>query len=209
MARLWLRAVPPAEGTHGAEHWSCAASVGDHPLMTTAAQLHANRANATKSSGPRTSEGRAVSALNARKHGLRAEKAALFASEAPDEWDALLASLRNDLQPEGEVEELLVERVAAATWKLRRAGVIEVGAMQAEGADDREGGLGLAAWRDANKGQTLQLVTKYARAAESSMYTALHELERRQAARRGTAVPVPVAVDVRVVSDGGEQPEPA
>lgn len=182
--------------------------MGDHDFMNaSAAQLHANRTNALKSSGPRTSEGRAVSALNARKHGLRAEKAALFASESPTEWAQLLTALRNDLQPEGEVEELLVERVAAATWKLRRAGVIEVGAMKAEGADDTEGGLGLAAWRDANKGQTLQLVTKYARAAETSMYQALNALERRQAARRGVAVPVPVAVDVRVVSDGADAPE--
>ncbi len=81
--------------------------------------------------------------------------------------------------PRGEVEELVVERVAVAVWKLQRAVLFEVGALEAEGA--AEVGIGRAAYRDANKGQPLGLVVRYSCSCEASMYQALHELERRQA----------------------------
>ncbi len=140
--------------------------------------------------------------MNGRKHGLRAETAALLPSESREDWDQLLLELQNDLEPLGEVEELLVERVASATLKLRRAATFETGALLAEGAE--EVGPGLAGWRDSNKGRTLQLVTKYTRSAETTFYAALNELQRRQAARKGSTVPVPVAVDVVVVGDTSE-----
>ena len=173
----------------------------DHAGMTTAAQLSANRANALRSTGPRTGDGRAVSALNARKHGLRAIGAGvLLPSESRDAWEQLHSDLRDDLKPEGELEELLVDRVAAAVWKLRRAAFFETGVLEAE--DAVEVGLGKAVWRDANKGQALGLVVRYSRSAEASLYQALHELERRQAGRLGGGnVPVPLAVDVNLTSE--------
>jgi hypothetical protein len=39
--------------------------------MTSAAKLRANRANSLRSTGPKTAAGRAASAGNARRHGLR------------------------------------------------------------------------------------------------------------------------------------------
>jgi hypothetical protein len=92
--------------------------------------------------------------------------------------------------------------VAVAVWKLRRAVLFEVGALEAEGA--AEVGIGRAAYRDANKGQTLGLVVRYSRSCEASMYQALHELERRQARRAlppGSPMPLaPLAVDVTVTA---------
>jgi hypothetical protein len=45
---------------------------------------------------------------------------------------------------------------------------------------------------------TMDRVNRYETTFERSLYKALHELERRQAARDGQIVPLPVAVDVNV-----------
>ncbi|HTX39642.1 MAG TPA: hypothetical protein VME43_31715, partial [Bryobacteraceae bacterium] len=45
----------------------------DSPKSLSEKQLAANRRNAQRSTGPRTAEGKARAALNARKHGFRAE----------------------------------------------------------------------------------------------------------------------------------------
>ena len=177
--------------------------------MTTLAQVTANRANAAKSCGPTTSEGRAASALNARKHGVRSASAALLPSESREEWEELLSELRNDLKPEGAVEDLLVERVAAAEWRRRRAEHFELGALIMEGA--AEDGVGTAAWRDNMKGQGLGLAVRYRRASDAAYYQALHELERRQQRRSlppGATMPAPMVVDVAVTgisSDAAEE----
>src|SRR4051812_1485794 len=52
------------------------APAGDKPPVS-AAKVAANRANAAKSTGPRTEAGRAASRVNAVKHGLRAEMVVL------------------------------------------------------------------------------------------------------------------------------------
>jgi hypothetical protein len=126
----------------------------------------------------------------------------LLPSESREEWEQLQVELRNDLRPQGEVEELLVDRIATAVWKLRRAALFETGVLEAE--DAGEVGPGRAVWRDANKGQALGLVVRYGRSCEASMYQALHELERRQARRAlppGATMPAPVAVDVHLSGD--------
>ena len=174
-------------------------------MTASAAQLAANRANALRSTGPRSPEGRSVSRLNARRHGLRAASALLLPSESKVAWQTLVAELQADLKPEGEVEDLLVERIAVAVWKLRRAAVFEVGALEAE--DVAEVGVGRAAWRDANKGQVLGLVVRYGRSCEASLYQALHELERRQTRRSGAQVPTPLAIDVNVTANLNEPHE--
>lgn len=167
-------------------------------MMLTTERLAANRANAAKSTGPRTSEGRAVAARNAPKHMLATSRHAILPHESSEEFDALLDDLRNDLQPQGAVEELLTRRVAEGAWRLQRASEYEVAALRAEGAD--ENGAGLALWCDAQtgKGHVLELVTRYGASAERSMMAALHEIERRQARRQGQAVAAPLAVDVTI-----------
>ena len=49
--------------------------------MTTEAQTEANRANAQKSTGPRTPEGKAKVAQNALKHGLLAKQAVVVGED--------------------------------------------------------------------------------------------------------------------------------
>jgi hypothetical protein len=183
--------------------------LGNHMDMTTTAQTTANRLNAVRSTGPKTPEGRAASATNALKHGLRANSAALLPSESHSEWEVLLTGLRNEWQPETVTEALLVERMAAAEWKRRRSEVFEVGGLEFAGATERDG-VRMAFVRDCNNGQTVSVVIRYRRAAEAAFISAKHELERAQARRRlppGTTLPPPLALDVVVTAMDVSDPE--
>jgi len=95
--------------------------------MTSEKQANANRRNARKSTGPKTQEGKAVVRLNALKHGLRTEDVLLLPGEDSGELGKLAKRVRADLDPVGEMERLLVERVISAIWRLRRANQIETG----------------------------------------------------------------------------------
>jgi len=92
--------------------------------MATQKQINANRRNAQKSTGPRTPEGKARVRFNALKHGMLAKSIILPGKEnfeSREEFDFLLQSLFDDLQPVGMIEQTLVEKVAVAYWRLQRA----------------------------------------------------------------------------------------
>jgi hypothetical protein len=87
-------------------------------------KVQANRRNALKSTGPRTSRGKINSSKNALKHGFFAND--LFGDflggrEDPQEFLDLHARLREDLRPEGALEELEVESIAVCWWRRARA----------------------------------------------------------------------------------------
>ncbi len=87
-------------------------------------QLAANRRNARKSTGPRTAAGRAVSRMNAVKHGILSTEVVvrgLHAKESQREFTALHQRFRDELQPAGPVEEMLVDQIVTARWRMRRA----------------------------------------------------------------------------------------
>lgn len=93
-------------------------------------QLTANRRNAQKSTGPRTAEGRAVSKMNALKHGILSTEvlvAELARPESRREFLALQRRFWEDLQPVGPLEEMLVDQIVTAHWRLRRALHAEAG----------------------------------------------------------------------------------
>jgi hypothetical protein len=220
--------------------------------MTSERQTKANRQNALLSTGPKTPAGKAVSALNALKHGFLAHEA-LLPSEDENAFRELQERLQTELQPLGEVERLLVERIAGACWKLKRLGRVEAGifawqyyGLKADRAEQQVKAyertedwdpvflkalahgktvitdeekhteakaqleeiraqqeaelptLGLAFVRDANGADAFGKLSRYEAAIERSLYKALHELQRLQAARSGQPVPPPVAVDVDV-----------
>jgi hypothetical protein len=219
--------------------------------MTSDRKAEANRRNARKSTGPKTPEGKAAVRLNALKHGLLSQEILLPDEDAEALWD-LDERLRAELQPVGELENLLVDRIVSLTWRLRRLGRVEAGifawersgalAEQAEsearvyeGQSDPEfsmqfahsaitkiydeekhkvalervwrhrgeqkakiASLGRTFSRDADEANAFSKLSRYEATIERGLYKALHELERRQAARQGGNVPAPVAVDVDV-----------
>ncbi len=97
---------------------------------TTPKQLAANRRNAQKSTGPRTPKGRAVSKMNAMKHGILSKQVlvnGLVLQESSAELEALHRRFWEDLQPVGVMEEMLVDQIVTAHWRLRRALTAESG----------------------------------------------------------------------------------
>jgi len=97
----------------------------------------ANRSNAKRSTGPKDTR---RTRYNAQKHGLLSQAAIIQtgdAKEDPRELESLLEALREDLEPEGRLEEILVDRIASCVWRLRRAQRAEVGEIR-RGADSAE-----------------------------------------------------------------------
>jgi hypothetical protein len=226
--------------------------------MTSDKQARANRENALKSTGPRTPEGKDVVRMNALKHGLLS-KETLLPGEDEKALRELDERLRDELQPMGELEDLLVERIIASYWRLRRLGRVEAGIFawelygewaerarqEASSYTKQEGGLvddfdylrpttvitdqekhqeaTSKAWemdakqeaetatlgrtfiRDADSANAFSKLSRYEAAIERSLYRALHELQRLQAARRaGGGAPPPAAIDVDVSGVSGD-----
>src|SRR5918993_5111090 len=94
--------------------------------MTSEKKAEANRRNALKSTGPRTPEGKDAVRLNALRHGLRSEEI-LLPGEDEEALRELGERLRDELQPVGELESLLVDQIIASYWRLRCLGRVEGG----------------------------------------------------------------------------------
>lgn len=94
--------------------------------MTTPAKKTSNRQNALQSTGPQTQEGKAIASKNATKHGLLSREV-LLPNENAEALAELAQRLREDLQPVGELEDLLVDRVISFIWRLRRLVRVEGG----------------------------------------------------------------------------------
>ena len=87
-------------------------------------QLEANRLNALKSTGPRTSEGLAISSKNALKHGLLSAEV-VIPGEDPAEFASFRQAMLGDLSPVGQLEFMLADRIVGSFWKLKRSGRME------------------------------------------------------------------------------------
>lgn len=179
----------------------------------------ANAQNAQASTGPKTAHGKARSARNALKHGLTAGEVLLPTEEA-GEFNAFSEGLRASLAPVGELESMLVERIVVSAWRWRRVVRLErvhqVYQLE-DTADDikRFGGLGrysglseegVEGLESEKRITALVNLVRYEGSIERSLYRAMHELERFQAARKGSPVALPVMVDVDVAV-GSELPE--
>src|SRR3954447_3623576 len=84
-----------------------------------ASKVRANRLNATKSTGPRSADGKTRSARNATSHGLYCA-ALVLPGESQELFYDLRQSYISTLKPQNLVELLIVDRLVAAAWKLRR-----------------------------------------------------------------------------------------
>ena len=81
-------------------------------MKISASKLIANRANAAKSTGPRSIEGKRISSENAQRHGLASSSSVSLDSRAPA-LSALLEEARGYGFSASEAEELVAKLAAA------------------------------------------------------------------------------------------------
>jgi len=91
--------------------------------MATEKQIAANRANALRSTGPRSLAGKERSSQNAVKHGLTAHR--IIPGEDAQEHLNFRAQLMNAYKPKFRNEVELVERIAGILWRMKRIEAFE------------------------------------------------------------------------------------
>jgi hypothetical protein len=148
-------------------------------VSVSSARAEASRKNGAKSHGPKTKEGKARSAQNALKHGLRAQKYLVLPEEDAAEFAELEAALLEELAPVGVLQTVLARRVAVAAWRLARADLIEADLF----AERRwaDGGPGLCLIRDGNGTRSFETLLRYRGAAMAEFWRALKTLKALQA----------------------------
>ena len=93
--------------------------------MASQKQIEANRNNALKSTGPVSVVGLQVVSQNAVKLGIFSTQALLLPGEDGEAYIALRDQFYEDFQATSKVEQLLVEKMAQATWKKQRLAIFE------------------------------------------------------------------------------------
>jgi hypothetical protein len=145
--------------------------------MPSEAQLRANRANALKSTGPRSVEGKAVSRFNALKHGMDAASVVLPGEDIA-EYEAMVASYQEELQPETPSERFHVDTMIQANWQkqrlLRAQTELYQDVMRQSGCRT----LAAALQAETPAGRVLNRVQRQLAAAERDWHRANRELRR-------------------------------
>jgi hypothetical protein len=156
-------------------------------VPVSSARVEASRKNGARSRGPKSLEGKARSAQNPLKHGMRAQKYLVLPDEDGAEFADLEAALIAELAPSGALQAVLARRVAVAAWRLARADRIEIELFEERRSAD--GGLGLALIRDGNGPRSFETLLRYRGAAMAEFWRALRTLKALQAERALQADP--------------------
>ena len=138
--------------------------------MATLKQFEANRRNAQKSTGPKTSEGKAAVSMNALRHGLRA-RTVVLPGENREEFNQLCDDLEVEWHPQSRTEQFYVEQMAVSQWKLTRMELGEINIFKYPAGPEKQLPLLDRLWQ-----AECRLERSYARAQR--------ELERLQNSRR-------------------------
>jgi hypothetical protein len=144
-------------------------------------KLAANRKNANKSTGPKTPTGKLISSWNSTRHGLLSKRLPLIYGQSKKQFSRLLASLKQDLEPVGTLEEVLVEKIAQEYWRLGAAASHEVEALSRE-----------KPFRDAS----IDKILRYQTTINRQLFQAMNQLERLQRLRQGDRVPAPINIQL-------------
>ena len=162
------------------------------------ARLAANRANARRSTGPRTAEGKARSSQNARKYGFISESLAAQELEDSADFASHHEDLRHCYKPQDEIQAASVLQIATLQWRIDRLARFESGMWGlalSRGAEAHNGDqelptpqqvnhyLALGIEECVNKSKTLELFLRY----QSTAFRQLHQAQENLAKLRTEA----------------------
>ena len=140
-------------------------------MSISAARLAANRANAQKSTGPKTDAGKDRARRNALKHGLRA-KELIIKDDQQEDFQVFHDTLQSTVMPDDPVEWILFNDLVRSAWNLRRINQLE--------ADLFDGSTDPLA--DEQLDTRMDRLARYRAANERTFYRALRELKALQTA---------------------------
>ena len=130
-----------------------------------AARLAANRANAQKSTGPTSAEGKAISSKNRLGYGFNSAMPCMN-DEDPAEFERLRVELHNEHRPVTPTETILVDKMVLSHWHYLRATRVINNLI----CDDRQP-------------QALVLAMRYQTSNHNAFHKALTELQKLKAQR--------------------------
>ncbi len=173
--------------------------------MASEKQIEANRLNASKSTGPKTSEGKSTVAQNSFKHGMYAAQS-LFPGESQAEFDLHRDQIYEEYEPVGTIEKHLTERIAMHLWRLRHSNRTQIAAVNSLhyshknsavrhlGAilrPNKDGSppppdleLGDITVKDFANAKVIDNLLMHERRIENSLFKTIAELERKQMIRK-------------------------
>ncbi len=149
--------------------------------MATPAQIAANRANAQKSTGPRSVEGKSASRFNALKHGIDAASI-VIPGEDPAEYDSIVAEYNREYRPQSASEFFHVETMIRAAWHKRRLENVEADLYHTVLSESPGSHLAAALLSDTPAAKLLARVQRQIAAFERTWHRANTELLRLRAA---------------------------
>ncbi len=175
--------------------------------MATERQIQANRANAKKSTGPITEEGKQASSQNARRHGQLSSCVVLKAESTPL-FDDLMDSLIAEFQPQTANETALVETMAVTRWKLWRNWTFHTALLELETVkqDHSVGNApvinALAFKTLADSSHSLHLLHRYEVSLDRQYSRALNNLLKVRATPKEKPPPPPPVIEAAAIDAG-------
>ena len=148
--------------------------------MATPAQINANRANAQKSTGPRSVEGKSASRFNALKHGMDAASI-VIPGEDPAVYDSLVAQYLHEYRPQSASESFHIDTMIRADWQKRRLETVEADLYRTIIAESPDNSLAAVLLAESPASKLLLRIQRQIAAFERTWHRANTELRRARA----------------------------
>ena len=172
--------------------------INSHPRRQSPRLIEANRRNARRSTGPRTTEGKAAVRQNSVTHGLTCQLDLLPITDQ-NAIARFAAPIIRDLKPANEEELSLARRIAGYFWLKSRAREIEnswfADAIHRTGAVTEAEIAQATAQEFRDNSQRFMRLSIYEQRIQSMLHSHLHKLRNCQASR----------MNARRVFAGGEE----